>query len=216
MNISLTLNQILLYQISLLAMLSPLGIIGPFSAMSSDYPRKIQRKMAFRVSLYCALTMILLAWVGEWLLRILGISLDTLNASGGLILMLTSLPLVLKGATSRRKIDPDTINPEDEDWHDLLITPLVFPLTMGAGSISLVITYAGQMQSIGDRLILNGMLILHGLIIWMVYYFSGPLSRKIGPQGNMIMNRVAGIILLSLAFMLLTNGLKGLLPGLAA
>ncbi len=215
MNITLSTDQILLYTVSLVATLSPLGIIGPFSALTSDYSRDIQKKIAFRVSIYCTVSMIILAWVGEWLLKLLGISLPTLTATGGLILMLNSLPLALKGSSSRKKVDADAIQNEENDWRDLLITPLVFPLTMGAGIISLVVTYAGQMQSIGDRLILNGIILSQGLVILLIFYFAGPLSRKIGPQGNMVMNRIAGIILVCLAFNLLTTGLKGLLPGLA-
>jgi len=214
MDISLTFDQILLYQFSLFVMLSPLGVIGPFTAMTGDYSRPIQKKSAFRVSLYCGLTLIFLAWVGEWLLRALGISLDSLNAAGGLILMLTSLPLVLKGTSSRRKVDPDDNVIDEESWTDNVVTPLVFPLTVGAGTISLVITMAGQMHTVMDRVILTGILSLHGFIIWLLYFFSGPLSRRIGPQGKMVMNRVGGIVLLSLAFSILTNGLKALLPGL--
>ncbi len=215
MNITLTTDQILLCFVSMVATLSPLGIISPFSALTSDYSRDIQKKIAFRVSLYCTLCMIILAWVGELLLKILGISLPTLTATGGLILLLNSLPLALKGSSSRKKVDPDAIDIDESDWNDLVVTPLIFPLTLGAGVISLVITYAGQMQTIGDRLIFNGVILSQGLIILLIYYFAGPLSRKIGPQGNMVMNRIAGIILLSLAFNLLTTGLKGLLPGLA-
>jgi multiple antibiotic resistance protein len=215
MTISLSMDQILLFQVSLIAMLSPLGIIGPFAALTVIYPRKIQRRMALLVALYCLGLLVMLFWLGEWLLRILGITLEALNASGGLILMLTSLPLVLKGSTARKKVDPDSLHHDEESWRDLLVSPLVFPLTTGAGTMSLVITYAGQMETFGDRLVFNGMILVLCLIIWLIYYFSGPLSRRIGPQGNLVMNRVAGIILLSLAFTLMSRGLRGLLPGLA-
>lgn len=215
MNISVTFDQILLYQVSLVATLSPLGIIGPFSTLTNDYPRDIQKKIAIRVSLYCTFAMIILALAGEFLLVILGISINTLTATGGLILLLTSLPLVLQGKSSRKKLDPEAIQTDSTEWTDLLVTPLVFPLTMGAGVISLVISYSGQMQTMVDKIILIGMIISQGIIILLVYYFAGPLSKKIGPQGNILMNRIAGIILISLSFDLLTKGLKGLLPGLS-
>lgn len=220
MNLSFTLNELLLFQIALFAVFSPFAVIGPYSVLTDGYERKVQFRIAFRVSLYSAIVLIVCAWAGEALLRYLGISVEALGAAGGLVLILSSLPMIMKGETQRRKVKPSegaepSEGEEDDEWETMIVTPLVFPLTVGAGSLSLVITQAGMVQGIGDRLALTACMIIHFLVFLATYMFSVPLSSRMGGKGSAVITRVGGIILLSLAFIIFTNGLKVLLPGLA-
>ena len=210
-----TLRQIILFQIALFSMFSPFAVIAPFVNLTLEYPRRIQRKMAFRVSLISMLTLLLTAWVGDVLLKVLGISLEALAAAGGTILIFTSVPMIMKGDSPRRKVNFDNLDEVSDDWKSIVVTPLVFPLTIGAGSISLVITQASRAVDLYDRVFISLVILMHGVIMWLTYAFAGPLSRRIGKQGNAVITRIGGIILLSLAFILLTDGLKVLLPGLA-
>lgn len=208
-------RQIFLFQIALFSMFSPFAVIAPFVNMTSEYSRRIQYRMAFRVSLYSMLTLLMTAWAGDVLLKLLGISIEALAAAGGTILIMTSVPMVLSGDSPRKKVDRDNMDEMTEDWKAMVVSPLVFPLTIGAGSISLVITQASRAGGLLDRVIISVVILLHGCIMWATYAFAGPLSRRIGRQGNAVITRIGGIILLSLAFILLTDGLRTLLPGLA-
>ena len=49
---SFTLRELLLHYIGLLAIFSPVAAISPFMDLTSQYPRKIQLKIAFRASLF--------------------------------------------------------------------------------------------------------------------------------------------------------------------
>lgn len=211
----LPLRQVLLFQIALFSMFSPFAVIAPFVNLTTEYPRRIQRKMAFRVSLFSMLTLLATAWAGDVLLKLLGISLEALAAAGGTILIVSSIPMVLKGDSPRKKVDRNIIDEMSEDWKSIVVSPLVFPLTIGAGSISLVITQASRAGGFLDRAVISVVILLHGFVMWATYSFAGPLSRRIGRQGNAVITRIGGIILLSLAFILLTDGLRVLLPGLA-
>ncbi|MBN2051378.1 MAG: MarC family protein [Spirochaetales bacterium] len=211
----ISIRQILVFQIALFSMFSPFSVIAPFVNLTMDYSRKIQHRMAFRVALFSMLTLLVTAWVGDVLLKFLGISLEALAAAGGTILAAVSIPMVLKGDSPRKKVDLDTLDETSEDWKSIVVTPLVFPLTIGAGSISLVLTQVGHAEGFPDRLIISSVILMHGVVMWLTYYFAGPVSRKIGRQGNAVITRIGGIILLSIAYELLATGLTGLLPGLA-
>ena len=215
MNLSFSFNELLLFQIALAAVFSPFAVIGPYATMTEDFSKRVQRRITFRVSFHSAFFLLVLAWAGELILRILGISVDALASAGGLVLILTSLPMILKGESPRRKVNVDDEGDPDEGWETLVISPLIFPLTMGAGSISLVVTQASQLHSLGDRLALSVICIIHGFVIFATYRFAGQLSRRLGGKGAAVVTRVGGIILLSIAFIVFTNGLKGLLPALA-
>ena len=196
-------------------MFSPFAVIAPFVTLTVDYSRRIQRKMAFRVSFISMTTLLLTAWAGDILLKILGISLEALAAAGGTVLIFTSVPMVMKGDSPRRKVELESMDEMSDDWKSIVVTPLVFPLTIGAGSISLVVTQVSRAVGLLDRGIISAVILVHGVVMWLTYSFAGPLSRRIGRQGNAVITRIGGIILLSLAFILLTDGLRVLLPGLA-
>ena len=224
MSMSFSFNDLLLFLIALFAIFSPFAVIGPYTVMTGGYSRKTQNRISRRVGLYSTFVLIITGWAGEAILKYLGISVEALAAAGGLVLILTSLPMIMKGESPRKKVktdNPHELNEaetpefEDEGWESMVVSPLVFPLTVGAGSISLVITQASMVENIIDRLALTAVMLIDGFIIFAVYYFAGPLSRRMGGRGSAVITRVGGIILLSLAFIIFTNGLKVLLPGLA-
>jgi len=159
----------------LFSIFSPFAVLGPYSALTADFSNVARNKIAIRIGLYTMLNLILIAWFGNYILQILGLSLGALRCAGGLVLILAALPMIRKGDSPRRKVNPDSIQ-QDEGWRAIVVTPLLFPITMGAGTISLVITQASQ--------------------------------------GNDVITRIGGIILLSLAIMIFTSGLRELLPGL--
>ncbi|MDC7227937.1 MAG: MarC family protein [Spirochaetales bacterium] len=220
MTLSYSLNELILFLIALFAVFSPFACIGPYAVFTESFTRKTQRKIASRVAIFSSVVLIILAWAGDALLGYLGISIEALGAAGGLVLILSSLPMIMKGESPRKKVKPeDGIEDEgeytDEGWETIVVTPLIFPLTVGAGSISLVITQASTAVTFIDKLAITGIICVHGLVILATYMFSVPLSSRLGGRGSAVITRIGGIILLSLAFIIFTNGLKVLLPGLA-
>ncbi len=213
MEMTFSIKELLLYLVALFSIFSPFAVIGPYTALTRNFSPGIRNRIAFRVGLFTVINLTLIAWLGDFILEVLGISLASLRCAGGLVLIMASLPMISKGGSPRRKVDQDSIN-QDEDWHSIIVTPLIFPITMGAGTIALVVTQASQVVSIGDRLAFNVVILIHGLLVFATYFFSGSVLKRIGAQGNDVITRIGGIILLSLAFMIFTSGLKELLPGL--
>ncbi len=213
MELTFSIKELLLYLVALFSIFSPFAVIGPYTDLTKEFSSGVRNKIAFRVGFFTVINLILIAWLGDSFLKILGISLGALRCAGGMVLIIASLPMIRKGGSPRRKVDNDLVN-QDEGWQSIIVTPIIFPITMGAGTIALVITQASQAVSIGDRLALNVIILIHGLVVFATYFFSVPVLKKIGTQGNDIVTRIGGIILLSLAFMIFTDGLKELLPGL--
>lgn len=214
MELTFSIKELLLYLVALFSIFSPFAVIGPYTDLTKNFSLGVRNKIAFQVGLFTVINLILIAWLGDLFLQILGISLGALRCAGGMVLILASLPMIRKGSSPRRKVDSEMVN-QDEGWQSIIVTPLIFPITMGAGTIALVITQASQAVSISDRLALNVVILIHGLFVFTTYFFSAPVLKRIGTQGNDVITRIGGIILLSLAFMIFTEGLKELLPGLA-
>ena len=215
MNLTFTLNELLLFQFALFAVFSPFAVIGPYVVMTEAYSSKTKFKVAVRVSIYSTVILILVSWAGEIMLRLLGISVEALGAAGGLVLILSAIPMIMKGESPRKKVNTGKEIDQDEGWETMVVSPLVFPLSIGPGMFTLAITQARMAASIGDRLAITGCIALNGFVILASYLFSVPLVNRLGNKGSGVITRIGGIILLSLAFIIFTNGLKLLLPGLA-
>jgi small neutral amino acid transporter SnatA (MarC family) len=72
----------------------------------------------------------------------------------------------------------------------------------------------GMARNLVDYIGITAVIILDGISIWLTYFVAGPLSRRISKTGNDILVRIGGIIVLALGFMIFTQGLRELLPGL--
>ena len=198
------------FLIGLIVIFSPFGIIPVYGGYVSGLPVKTQHRLAWRVSLNVLAVFVVCAAAGQLLLRALGITLPALTMTGGTILLLSSIPMVMRGHVARE----ESLENRDHEAvsREIVIVPLTFPLAVGAAQISYIITYFGQAVTVRDRLALAGMLMLAWLVIWLSLYMSGPLARLLGHRGNDILVRISGIILMSLAFMLVSRGLAGLIP----
>lgn len=215
MTLSFTINELMLFQFALFAVFSPFAVIGPYVVLTESYSPKTRIKVAIRVSIYSTVILILVSWAGEIVLKLLGISIEALGAAGGLVLILSALPMIMKGESPRKKVNTDKEIDQDEGWETMVVSPLVFPLSIGPGMFTLAITQARMVESIGDRLALSVCIFLNGFVILASYLFSVPMVNRLGTRGSAVITRIGGIILLSLAFIIFTNGLKVLLPGLA-
>ncbi len=107
MEITFSLKELLLYLVALFSIFSPFAVIGPYTDLTKDFSFGVRNKIAFRVGIFTILNLILIAWLGDLFLQILGISLGALRCAGGMVLILASLPMIRKGGSPRRKVDMD-------------------------------------------------------------------------------------------------------------
>jgi multiple antibiotic resistance protein len=209
----MTINEMFLFVMGLIAIFSPFGVIGPYGGFVSQYPKDVQGSVAWRVALNVCIVLLASGWGGQYFLTFLGITLPALTTTGGFILLITSMPMVMKGNVHRE--NENLLQAPVETWKKIVVVPLTFPITMGAGMISYVIACFAQANKASERVVLTGLLILGCFLMWMTYIFAGPLIKRLSVHSMDIFVRIGGIILMSLAFMLLARGITELIPGLA-
>ena len=203
-------KQFFLFIIGLLAIFSPAASISVFANATKDYARDIQRKMAKRIALFYLVIILLMTWAGQIVLNILGISVESLQAVGGVLLILAGLPLCISYGSAQKEEEKI----KSKSWRSVLMVPLTFPITVGGAGISYVIVIAGQDKGIFDLAALSLCVAIVTFTIWLTYYFAGPITKKLGPGGIDILSKVAGIILMALGFTIMAAGLTTLFPGL--
>ena len=93
---------------------------------------------------------------------------------------------------------------------------MIFPLSIGSAVISLVITTATRFHTIADLSIVSAACVLHAGVIALTYLCSGSWCKRLSEIGRTIVERLSGIVLTAIAFQMLAQGIRELLPGLAS
>lgn len=208
---TVTFQQLLLLFVALFTLYSPLSNVGPYASLVGHFPRADQKRIANAVFLNALVVMLALVWVGELLFDVLGVNSNSLSVTGGIALMIAGVPMMLGSG----KPDKDVAPRETRGWREMSVVPMTFPMSIGGTTAAYVVSASGFGTNTVDLLAISGVVVIFGVVIWLTHLFSPPLAAKLNPQGRLVLNRVGGIILVTLSVQLLANGLKGLFPSLA-
>jgi multiple antibiotic resistance protein len=211
----LHLREVVLFSTTLIAIVNPISSAVLFAAMAGRFHASVQRRMANQSAFAILIILFVCAWVGRFLLQVLGISVPMLQAAGGLILLLYGTKMVtveeLK-LTAAEQVSADEV--PEEHWKTLAVVPLAIPARSARArsrpwSITAT-TYTNPARSA----IITVVCALTALVMWITFRSAGPIARRLGPTGLNVVTRVMGILVSATAFGLLARGLVGLMPGL--
>ncbi|MFI6508746.1 MarC family protein [Streptosporangium sp. NPDC050855] len=218
---------------ALVLFLALFGLYSPVAALASYLPtvRSFDHgqvlRLAVGLALNVAVFVLLALWVGEPLLELLGISTAALTATGGIALAFAAIPLMLGRAGAAEEHDrapseekpraaPEGTSSEEssqgaaEGVKSVLFTPVTFPLTVGGTTFAFAVAASAQAVSLMDRLALSLAALCFAAVTGITLYAAGHVQRRISPKGEMFLDRIAGILLTSIAVILLANGFTGL------
>jgi len=205
----------LLFATSLVAIVNPLSSAVFFVTTASRFSRPVHKKMADQSALAIAVILVLCAWIGRYLLLILGISVPMLQAAGGLILLITGVRMVIYEEVKLTTAERVSVEDEPESqWKALAVVPIAIPGTVGAGTITTVVVQATTYTRWEDLTIITAVGLGTAILMWLTFRSAGRIAQRLGPIGLNIVTRVMGILVTATAFGLLARGVGGLLPGL--
>jgi multiple antibiotic resistance protein len=212
--LTLTLSDILRFEIGMLTIFSPPVAISIYATTLHVIPPLMRRTVALRLFIGIALTLVGSVWVGRAVLGLLGVTVPALTITGALVLLTWAIPMMLGlEDNSERAKEKDV--PAPHHWQSMLPIPLLFPMSIGAAAISLVIATGARFDTPPDLAALSLVLVAHAGLIAATYLFTAPFSRRMGPMGMEITKRISGIVLTAISVQMLATALRELLPGLA-
>ncbi|WP_438332270.1 YchE family NAAT transporter [Burkholderia pseudomallei] len=198
--------------ISLLALINPLGAV-PFFLSLTAQQTEAERRHTIRiaaVSVFCVIAVTTL--LGQQIIDFFGISVGSLEAGGGIIMLLMAISM-LNAQIGNTRSTPEERD-EAESKNSIAVVPLAIPLLTGPGSISTVIVYAANARHWYDRLGLVAIGAALALICFFAMRLAEPIAHWIGRTGINIVTRLMGLMLSALAVEFIVDGLKALLPAL--
>ncbi|MEX9793740.1 MarC family protein [Morganella morganii] len=154
--------------------------------------------------------MLVVIWLGNWLLTALGLSADALTVTGGIALLAQGWPMLIRGVKEEHSDIPVSVTPP-KDIMRLAMVPLLFPLSMGGGTIAVGISLAGHSDSLSGLIQLSVVILLMLPTIALTFLATGPLHGRLSPGVMDTLARISGIILVTLAIQLLVSGMVGII-----
>ena len=205
--------EITTFAVAMLAITNPIGNLAIFAGLTGDKTTEEKKKTAFVAGLAILIILIIVTWSGELILQAFGIDIAAFETAGGLIIALIGLSM-LHAKTSGIHHSPEE-REEAKTKDSVAVVPIAIPIVAGPGAITTIVVQVQKSGTIEDKLIITVVSIAIAFLLWLCFYFSGPVSRLLGVTGINIVTRIMGIILAAIAFQMLANGLKTLYPGLA-
>jgi multiple antibiotic resistance protein len=197
---------------TLFSMMNPIGNIGVFAGLTSDRSAAESRKIAWSCAFAVVVTLLIVAWAGPGLLAFFGVTVDSLRAAGGLIVLLIGLHMLFNKSEHKHS----TNELEDaQSRTSIAVVPLTIPIVAGPGTMAAVLVAAQQESTILSKIEISLVIVGFSVLIGVLFSFASPIANRIGESGMGVVTRVMGMILAAIAMGMLAEGLKALMPGLA-
>ena len=162
-----------------------------------DLRKKVGHIQSEKASIIAGVIMILFLFLGQSLLSLIGIGVNSFAVAGAFILFFIALEMIL-GITLYKE--------EDNNPMTASVFPLAFPLIAGPGSLTTLLSLRAEFRI--ENIIIA--VLLNVLIIFIVLKTSVKIERIIGPNGISIIRKVFGVILLAIAVKLFAHNIKAL------
>lgn len=193
---------------SLLTMVNPLGIIPVFNSMTSNLEQKDARKTALKSVLIAISILFIFALTGNFIFSFFGISVNSLRVVGGIIFFMVGHDMLQARLIARTKESNQSM---DDFTSDISITPLAIPIICGPGAIAVSIVLYNDAQNWPQKIVLLGSILTVMLITYVLLISGRKVIKLLGENGNKVMMRIIGLIVMVISVEFLFSGLKPIL-----
>ena len=169
-----------------------IDIVGniPLIVLLREKYKVIESEKASFVSL---VIMVVFLFVGEVLLNLLGVDINSFAVAGSIIILFLAAEMIL-GVKLYKDSNPKTAS----------IVPIAFPLIAGPGTLTTLISIKSEYNDINIILAI----VLNMILVYIVLKSSEKIQKILGSQGINILRKVFGIILLAIGIKLFTTNIK--------
>jgi multiple antibiotic resistance protein len=135
-------------------------------------------------------------FLGEEILKLIGIDINSFAVAGSFVILFIALEMIL-GITLYKDDIPETAS----------IVPLAFPMIAGAGTMTSLLSLRAEYQVLNIIIAI----IINIIFVYIVLKSSKHIDRFLGSSGINIIRKVFGIVLLAIAVKLFTSNIGQLI-----
>jgi multiple antibiotic resistance protein len=194
MDFSVLATDLIKMTVALFIVVNPLGSVPIFVSLTQDMDKQL-RKRTYHLAILTGLILLaFFALVGQNVLILFGISLDSFMIAGGILLLIVAVRLLVIGGWTENLSLSESVG----------AVPIGCPLLVGPGAITTAIL---SLQSSGILVTLLSVAITF-IIVWIILRFIDPIYRVIGKNGSLVITRVMALLIASIAVQYVLEGAK--------
>ena len=185
------------------AVIDPIGTVPVFIAVTSQYEKRIKRRIAVKAALVSAAILVFFVVAGEVILTAIDIPLSAFQIAGGIVLFLFALSMIFGESKPEQEVKLATSGSETA------IFPLAVPSIDSPGAmLAAVLLTENNRFNIWEQAQTTAMMLSVLLIVLVLMLAARWIYRLIGSSGASIVSRVMGLILASVAVASVLAGIK--------
>jgi len=165
-----------------------IDIIGSIPIIVS-LKQKFGQIEAKRASITAGLIMVVFLFVGNKLLKFIGVDINSFAIAGAVVIFIIALEMIL-GIEINKTTESKAAS----------IVPIAFPLVAGAGTLTTTLSLRAEFHDI--NIILG--IVLNTIFVYLVLKSAPWLEDKMGEATLSVLQKVFGIILLAISIKLFT------------
>ena len=184
---------------SLFAILNPFGVVPAFLAMTPNDSAEQRVKTVRMAAMVATGTLLVFAYAGQWIFRIMGITMPAFQLAASVVLLMISLDMLRARPSRMQEADEDRTAGIEKT--DIAITPFAIPMLSGPGAITTAIVLQRQAgNDVGKNLLLCCSIVVVGALIYGILRLSVRGAAWLNPIALRIANRIMGLLLAAVAF----------------
>ncbi len=148
-----------------------------------------------KASLVAGIIMVIFLFVGEEVLHLIGIDVNSFAVAGSFVLFFLALEMILGIRIYR-----------DEEASSASIVPLAFPLIAGAGTMTTLLSLKASYHA--SNIIIG--IVLNIIVVFIVLKSSEKIEKRLGKNGLGVIRKTFGVVLLAIAVKLFAANVKDL------
>ncbi|MGO3236848.1 MAG: MarC family protein [Psychroflexus halocasei] len=157
--------------------------------------QKVGHIQSEKASIVSAILMIVFLFVGESILKLIGIDVNSFAVAGALILFFLAIEMIL-GIQLYKDDAPETA----------AIVPLAFPIIAGAGTMTTILSLKSEFETPN----IIAAILFNIVIVYFVLKSSKKIEKLLGNQGISVARKIFGVILLAIAVKLFVTNIQNL------
>jgi multiple antibiotic resistance protein len=156
---------------------------------------KVGHIQSEKASIVAALIMIAFLFVGDEILSLIGIDVNSFAVAGSFIIFFLAIEMIL-GITLYKDDEPESAS----------IVPIAFPLIAGAGTMTSILSLRAEYHV--ENIIIA--ILINIIFVYVVLKSSRKIEKRLGNGGLNIIRKVFGVILLAIAVKLFAANINEL------
>jgi multiple antibiotic resistance protein len=198
---------------ALFSIVNPVGGAFIFLGATQHFSAKVRKELAKWIAIYSFVIVTASMYVGAYVLTFFGISIAVLRAAGGIVIAAAAWRMLNAPDDEAPKTGDDVAAdlPPTRAVSRIAFYPLTMPITTGPGTISVAVSLGTNRPRATAELlsfVWQSMLATVSIcaLVYVLYRYSGPLSRLVGPTGTVIVTRLSAFLLFCIGVQVFWNG----------